>query len=276
MEASGIIRDAFRARGFDAWSCDLRACERDPRWHLQCNVFDVIARGWRMGIFHPDCTYLTSSGLHWNKRNHGREACTLYGLHTVRRIMDAPVELMCIENPRGRIGTAIRKSDQTLQPHQFGEDAAKETRLWLKRLPKLRPTGQSMGGRDVGGDVDLFGEGTRRWSNQADDGQNRLGETAGRWIERSRTYPGIAEAMASQWGDWLDAISGGVARAGETSFLDGDAILTDGGWTKACNTQNGHPEGWPFRGAGAETGQIKGGCRLTPDPITEPAGSGNP
>lgn len=229
MESSGIIRDAFRARGFNAWSCDLRACEGDPRWHLHCDVFDIIDRGWLLGIFHPDCTYLTNSaawalndpdferypGVGYHQRP---DPATLVGaarrdakakaLRTVERIISAPIPLKAIENPRGAIGTGIRKADQVIHPPQFGEDAAKETHLWLWMLPKLRPTGWRHG-RIVEDDPQhLFGGGVERWANQSDSGNNRVPESAERWIERSRTYSGIANAMAQQWGDWLIAHHG--------------------------------------------------------------------
>jgi hypothetical protein len=243
MEASGTIRDEFRALGFNAWSCDLRECESDPRWHLRCDVFDVIEAGWLMGIFHPDCTYLTNAGV-WacNDPDYERypgvgyhqrpDPATLVGaarrnardqaLANVERIISAPIPLKVIENPRGAIGSNIRKADQIIQPPQFGENASKETHLWLWNLPKLRPTGwaaprmvprakaSGKSDRELAADGgtterrDLFlGDGLMRWANQSDTGQNNLSERADRWIDRSRTFPGIAKAMARQWGDWL-------------------------------------------------------------------------
>lgn len=224
MEASGTIRDEFRARGFNAWSCDLRPCEGDPAWHLQCDVFEVIEFGWLMGIFHPDCTYLTNSGV-WalNDPDYERypgvgyhqrpDPATLVGaarrearhkaLTDVERIISAPIPLKAIENPRGAIGTKIRKADQVIHPPQFGDDASKETHLWLWRLPKLRPTGWRAGRIVERDEQHLFGGGVERWANQSDAGHNNLSERADRWIDRSRTFPGIAKAMARQWGDWL-------------------------------------------------------------------------
>lgn len=217
MEASGTIRDAFRARGFDAWSCDLRECEADPAYHFTGDVFAVLGLGWRLAIFHPDCTYLTGSGLHWNHRVPGRHACTLYGLNTVRRLMVCTIPMVAIENPKGAIATNIRPADQRIQPHDFGEDASKDTRLWLRGLPKLRPTGRRPGRIVAADPADLFGGGTERWSNQADDGQNRLGETRDRWRLRSLTYPGVAAAMAHQWGDWLESMVPGAREIACTS-----------------------------------------------------------
>lgn len=191
MEASGIVRDAFIERGHDAWSCDLRESEVGGP-HLQADVFDVIGDGWDIGIFHPSCTFLCSSGLHWNHRVPGRDAETEKALAVVRRIMAAPIPRIAIENPVGRIGTAIRPADQYIQPYEYGHDASKRTGLWLKGLPLLVP------------DPRLYVpprmvNGRPRWANQTDSGQNKLGPKEDRWIERSRTYPGIARAMAEQW-----------------------------------------------------------------------------
>lgn len=200
METSGATRDAFRARGFDAWSCDILPCEADPRWHIQGDVFDVLSDGWAMAIFHPSCQFLAGSGLHWNGRIEGRAEKTEAALADVRRLMACPIERWVIENPRGCIGTRIRKADQMIQPYEFGEDASKETHLWLKGLPTLMPTGRFNGRwvRDP-----RTGRPVERWSNQTDSGQNRLGPSEDRWKERSRTYPGIAAAFAKQFGDYL-------------------------------------------------------------------------
>lgn len=224
MEASGVIRDEFRALGFNAWSCDTRECEADPRWHLRCDVNSILTLGWLMAIFHPDCTYLTNSaewalndpdfdrypGVGYHQRvkpgtltGQPRRDARAQAIRQVETLLDAPIEMIAIENPRGTLGTSIRKADQVIHPPQFGEDASKETHLWLKNLPKLRPTGWRQG-RIVENDPQhLFGGGVERWANQSDSGQNRLSESDDRWIDRSRTFPGIARAMARQWGDWL-------------------------------------------------------------------------
>ena len=190
-EYSGAVRDAFRARGHDAMSCDLLPTDVDGP-HYQGDVFDVIGDGWDLMVAHPPCTYLSSSGLHWNGRVEGRAAKTEDALAFVRTLLDAPIPRIAIENPVGCIGTRIRKADQTIQPHQFGDDASKATCLWLKDLPLLTPTA-SVPGRIVNG--------RPRWANQTDGGQNRLAPSADRWKLRSATFPGIAAAMADQWGD---------------------------------------------------------------------------
>lgn len=190
-EESGVVRRAFRQRGHDAWSCDLLPAADDSSHHLQCDVLEVLGDRWDLAIFHPDCTYLAASGLHWNKRIPGREEKTEEALAFVRQLLEAPIERICLENPVGRIGTAIRPADQYIQPHQFGHDASKRTGLWLKNLPLLVPT-RHVPPRMVNG--------RPRWGNQTDSGQNRLGPSEDRWKIRSRTYEGIAEAMAEQWG----------------------------------------------------------------------------
>lgn len=190
-EYSGAVRDAFRARGHDAMSCDLLPTDVDGP-HYQGDVFDVIGNGWDLMIAHPPCTYLCSSGLHWNGRVEGRAAKTEDALAFVRALLDAPIPRIAIENPVGCIGTRIRKADQTIQPHQFGDDASKATCLWLKGLPLLTPTDR-VPGRMVNGKA--------RWANQTDSGQNRLAPSADRWKLRSATFPGIAAAMADQWGN---------------------------------------------------------------------------
>lgn len=190
-EYSGAVRDAFRARGHDAMSCDLLPTDVDGP-HYQGDVFDIIGDGWDLMVAHPPCTYLSSSGLHWNGRVDGRAEKTEAALAFVRALLDAPIPRIALENPIGCIGTRIRKADQTIHPHQFGDDASKATCLWLKGLPLLTPTAH-IPGRVVNG--------RQRWANQTDSGQNKLAPSADRWKLRSATFPGIAAAMADQWGD---------------------------------------------------------------------------
>ncbi len=190
-EYSGRVRDAFRAAGHDAWSCDLLPCDADPAYHIQGDVVPLLGQGWDLMVAHPPCTYLCSSGLHWNKRVEGRQAKTEAALDFVRTLLSCPIPRVAIENPVGCISTRIRKPDQTIQPWQFGHDASKATCLWLKELPLLRPTA-IISPRMV--------DGKPRWANQTDSGQNRLGPSADRWKIRSETYSGIATAMAQQWG----------------------------------------------------------------------------
>jgi hypothetical protein len=189
-EYSGTVRDAFASLGHFALSCDLLPTEK-PGNHHQGDVRDILNDGWDLMIAHPPCTYLCSSGLHWNKKRPDRAKLTEEALSFVQLLLNAPISKIALENPIGAISTRIRKPDQTIQPYQFGHDASKATCLWLKGLPPLRPT-QFVEPRMV--------DGKKRWSNQTDSGQNRLSPSADRWKIRSETYPGIAEAMARQWG----------------------------------------------------------------------------
>lgn len=186
-EYSGRVRDAFRARGHDAWSCDLLPTDADPRWHIQGDVTPLLGDGWDMMIAHPPCTYLAVSGLHWNARRPGRAAQTADAIEFVRALLAAPIDRIALENPIGCLSTAIRKPDQVIQPWQFGENASKATCLWLKGLPPLRHTNVLPGGRSA------------RRANQTANGQNKLPPTPDRWKLRSTTYAGIAAAMADQW-----------------------------------------------------------------------------
>lgn len=180
-EYSAVVRDAFRARGFDAWSCDLLPCERDPEWHIQGDALDVMLEGWDLMIAHPPCTDLAVSGArHFPaKIADGRQG---RALDFVRRLLDAPVRHIALENPVSVISSKIRKPDQIIQPWQFGHGETKATCLWLKNLPKLTPTN--------------IVEGREARVHRMPPGPNR-------WKERSRTFEGIAEAMARQWGDYL-------------------------------------------------------------------------
>lgn len=192
-EFSGTVRDAFIRRGHDAMSCDLLDTTA-PGPHYKGDVRDVLENGWDLMIAHPPCTYLTVSGLHWNKTDEERRQKTEDALNFVAELLQAPIPRIALENPVGCISTRIRRPDQIIQPYQFREDASKKTCLWLTGLPKLVPTG-----RCVGRFVYHKGKLVERWSNQTDSGQNRLPPSDDRWMLRSITYKGIAEAMADQW-----------------------------------------------------------------------------
>lgn len=172
-------------------SCDLLPT-MSPGPHYQGNVLNILHDGWDLMVAHPPCTYLCSSGLHWNRRSPGRQEETEKALLFVKVLMDAPIKRIAIENPIGCISTKIRKPDQVIQPYQFGENASKATCLWLKNLPLLTPTSfvepQMVRGKP-------------RWGNQTDSGQNRSPPSADRWAIRSMTYLGIADAMANQWAE---------------------------------------------------------------------------
>jgi hypothetical protein len=195
-EYSGVVRDAFLAAGHEAMSCDLLSSDVSGN-HYQGDVRDILDNGWDLMIAHPPCTYLCSSGLHWNKRVPGRQVLTNEALDFIRLLLDAPIERIALENPVGCISTQIRKPDQIIQPYMFGDDASKQTCLWLKNLPLLVPT-ERVAGRMV---TTPSGKIVERWSNQCDNyGQDKTPPSADRWKIRSTTYAGIAKAMAQQWG----------------------------------------------------------------------------
>ena len=183
---SGTVRDAFRAAGHDAMSCDLLPTDR-PGPHHQGDVFDIIGEGWDLMIAHPPCTHLAVSGAkHFAaKQADGRQAAALF---FVRRLLDAPIPRICLENPVSIISSQIRKPDQIIQPWMFGHEATKTTCLWLKGLPHLVPT-------------DIVGKGARHVTKSGKSLPTwyNLPPSADRWKIRSATFQGIADAMAAQW-----------------------------------------------------------------------------
>ena len=188
-EYSGTVRRAFAGLGHDAWSCDLLPADDGSPNHIQGDVLPIAGRGdWDLMIAHPPCTYLSVSGLHWNKRTPGRPERTEAALDFVRALLAAPIPKIALENPVSCISTRIRKPDQIIQPWHFGDDASKKTCLWLKNLAPLVSVNP------------LPGDNKTRRANQTASGQNKLGPSPDRWKLRSTTYPGIAAAMAGQWG----------------------------------------------------------------------------
>lgn len=240
-ERSGVVRQAFRQAGHNAWSCDLAEAEDGSPYHFQQDAVAAIqgryliaddspdplwppfaasaiepngdqvdavdAAGdwdcfpaesarpiaWDLIIAHPPCTHLSASGARWwpAKRASGEQQAALAFVRAIVRACIASGARWAVENPIGILSAQFRPPDQIIQPHQFGHDASKATCLWLGRLPCLRPT-QSIAPRIVAG--------RKRWGNQLDTGQNRQPDSKGRAMIRSRTYDGIAAAMASQWG----------------------------------------------------------------------------
>jgi hypothetical protein len=177
-EFSGVVRDAFLALGHDAWSCDLLPTESRPERHYHCPVEHILHKShrWDLMIAHPPCTYLAVSGARWWK---DKQAEQKEAIQFVIRLMRAPIPRICIENPVGILSTAIEPPEQYIQPWQFGHGETKKTGLWLKGLPLLIPT-KVVAGREAR-------------VHRASPGPDR-------WKERSRTLPGIAAAMAAQWG----------------------------------------------------------------------------
>jgi hypothetical protein len=180
-EFSGRVREAFRKRGHIAFSCDLLPADDRSPFHYQEDIFSVLARTeWDLMIAHPPCTFLCSSGLHWNIRRPERRQQTEEALQFVEALLMTSVDKMALENPVGCISSRIRKPDQIIQPWQFGHGEVKGTCLWLKGLPKLVPTNV------------VEGREPRMW---------KLPPSADRGKLRSVTYQGIADAMGEQWGN---------------------------------------------------------------------------
>ena len=189
-EYSGVVRDAFIRAGHRAVSCDFLPTD-SPGPHFQGDVRPLLEYGWDLLIAHPPCTYLSSSGMHWTTRGLRDPKLTEYALDFVRLLLGADIPRIALENPVGCISTRIRRPEQIVQPYEYGHDASKKTCLWLKNLPPLQMT-KYVPPRIVNG--------KKRWGNQTDSGQNKLGPSEDRWKDRSTTYLGIAEAMAAQWG----------------------------------------------------------------------------
>lgn len=205
-EMSGVVREAFRRKGHNAWSCDLQDAQDHSPFHIKGDLLAVLQqRQWDMLIAHPPCTYLCNSGV-------GRLVKTpanpgpgvLYGPTRWQAVKDGSqffldllncgVPKICLENPVMHRYAVLPKPNQYVQPYQFGDDASKKTGLWLRGLPPLEIPDKTLWvpGRKVG---KLY-----RWGNQTDSGQNKLGPSAHRAQQRAETYPGIADAMAAQWG----------------------------------------------------------------------------
>lgn len=174
-EFSGRVREAFKKRGHDAWSCDLLDTEI-PGNHIKGDVLEILDKGWDLMIAHPPCTHLAVSGARWfiNKRNEQKQSIDFF-----LRLVHTPINKICVENPIGIMSTHFRKPDQIIQPWQFGHGETKATCLWLKGLPRLTPT-NIVEGRE------------QRIHNMA--------PSKDRGKVRSITYQGIADAMAEQWG----------------------------------------------------------------------------
>lgn len=228
-EYSGRVRDAFLAKGHDAMSCDILPTDA-PGPHYQGDVMDVLndGGGWDLMIAHPPCTYLTIAA-EWAYKDEqkkkmkpgtligaARRAAREEALEFVMSLANAPIPRIAIENPIGVLSSRWREPDQFIQPYEYGDDASKRTCLWLKGLPKLKPThyieprwvccGKTLpDGVGKYGCPDCCGEkkALPRWDNQTDSGQNREPPSDMRWKVRSTTWQGWATAFANQWGALL-------------------------------------------------------------------------
>jgi len=182
-EYSGIVRDAFIRAGHHAVSVDILPSESDFGPHHQRDIFQFLETDstvWDLAIFHPPCTYLATSGIHWNKKRPDRQKKTDEALEFVRKLMELDIEKIAIENPRSVISSNIRPADQMVHPYMFGEPKYKGIHLWLKGLPKLVET--------------------RNVKDNAKQWIQTMGPSKDRAKKRSKFFIGVAEAMASQWG----------------------------------------------------------------------------
>ncbi len=186
-EYSGVVRDAFCALGHDAVSCDLLPTDA-PGSHHMGDVLPLLRQSWDIIIAFPPCTYLCSSGMHWTVRGKRDPQLTEDALLFVAALLNADAPHIALENPVGAISTRIRKPDCVIHPWQFGHPESKTTCLWLKNLPSLMPSNI------------LQKPASGHWENQCAKGsQNKLPPSPDRWKLRSKTYQGIADAMAAQW-----------------------------------------------------------------------------
>lgn len=189
-EFSGVVREAFRAKGHHAWSCDLLPAEDGSPYHFQGDVMNRLEDGWDLMIAHPPCTHLAVSGARWfgAKRREQQEAVEFF-----RELLLAPVERIAVENPVSVVSSRLRPADQVIQPWMFGHGETKATCLWLKNLPLLQATNVVEG---------------------REPRVHMMPPSPDRWKERARTYTGIAEAMADQWGSTTHGIQGELFQEG--------------------------------------------------------------
>ena len=182
-EFSGVVREAFKAKGHDAWSCDLLPSDIEGQ-HIQDDVISILNDGWDLMIAHPPCTYISNMS-NCRIKEPGRLELRKKGMDFFMKIINAPINKIAVENPRGLPERQYRKPDQIIQPYQFGHPISKQTCLWLKNLNPLMPTNIIEPDRKWDG---------KRWRTWVDTCKSHTGKY------RSVTFQGIADAMASQWG----------------------------------------------------------------------------
>lgn len=205
FECSGALRSRFMDAGHNAWSCDLKPSEDNSEHHVQMDAALVMGSAttycngsgnrWDLIIMHPPCTALTVAGNHVYAKGKPKHDDRLKAIHWVTLMWSRATRFadrVAMENPQGVLSTGFRRPDQYIQPYQFGDDASKNTGLWLHNLPKLEETTRCAG---------RLVNGVERWANQTDSGQNKLGPSPERATERARTYAGIASAIVDQWGE---------------------------------------------------------------------------
>lgn len=206
-EESQEVTKAFRELGHEAFSCDLLPCSGGhPEWHYQQDVFEVIDKGWDMMIAHPPCTYLAVSGARWlyNKdgtKNTERWENQKKAIEFVEKLMDAPISKIAIENPVSVISTYIRKPEQIVQPYMFGDKAQKTTCLWLKNLPLLQPTNIVEKGEFI--EFTSKKGIVKKQPKWYFDALKQAKTLEQRRTLRSKTFKGMARAIAEQWGNYI-------------------------------------------------------------------------
>lgn len=200
-EESQVVTKEFRLLGHDAYSCDILSCSGGhPEWHIKDDVLNHIDDGWDLIVAHPPCTYLTVSGNRWFKNKDGSRNDDRYtkrdqAVEFVKSILYSKVKHICLENPVGHLSTAIRKPDQIIEPYMFGDEATKKTCLWTKNLPKLIAT-------------DIVGKGERIVFKSGKSHPKWYAEALSKSPEerrriRSKTFPGIAKAIAKQYSEYI-------------------------------------------------------------------------
>lgn len=198
-EFSGVVREAFRKRGHDAWSCDLLPTEKESKYHIQDNVLNHLNDGWDLMIAHPPCQFLSNAGIGWfNEERYGdkaryRKQKRIEALNFVEFLFNSKIEKICVENPTGYLNSHFAKPTQIIQPYYFGDMESKRTCLWLKNLPLL--THIKIVKPKIYG---YYKTGVKK--GQPIYGNSWQKRSADRWKERSRTFQGVADAMADQWG----------------------------------------------------------------------------
>ena len=188
-EYSGIVRDAFTSKGHDAWSCDILPTE-SPGNHFQGDILEHLNKGWDLMIAHPPCTHLAVSGARWFAEGRKPWSLQIEALDFVRKLLNAPINKIALENPVSVISTKIRKPNQIIQPFEYGHDVSKKTCLWLKNLPNLKPTKIVK--------PDIIEKNGYKMSRHHWETFKLPSKIRGK--VRSKFYTGIANAMADQWG----------------------------------------------------------------------------
>ena len=228
FEESQAVTKAFRKRGFEAYSNDIKECTGGhPEWHLQMDIFDALKyKEWDLIILHPPCTAVAISGNSTYAKGKPKEQVRLDAIEFIQKVWDRAKSIcqyVALENPVGCLNTLGNfPKPQYIQPYQFGHTDSKKTGLWLHNLPKLTPTKimEPVWHTNPDGSIYKDKSGSKyspthfhggrnlkaRWSNQTPSGQNKLGPSPDRGTLRSKTYEGIAEAFATQWGDYINQL----------------------------------------------------------------------